>query len=79
MLKVEQESNEGPSSGLAATSQASACFTLTCPDGIGRDRVRATDPVDVAVGDVVPGAGRRPPASGKGGRWRTPAEKGHRS
>ena len=29
-------------SRACTTSQAKACFTVTCPDGIGRDRVRAT-------------------------------------
>ena len=33
-----------------------ACVTVTCPDGIGRERVRSTTAVDVAVDDVVPGA-----------------------
>ena len=45
-----------PTSACSTRNRTRACARLTWPDGIGRERVRSTAAIEVAVDDVVPGA-----------------------
>ena len=56
MVKTLKASSTASPTSACNDEEDRGAVTLTCPDGIGRERVRSTLRVEIAIDDVVPGA-----------------------